>query len=246
MRSLLFLFVSISFVLLLMGVPLLAFSNASSSATQGYVAYQITLKSPVNQTSFIVNESSTATNQNGFVSLTLGLVSDFQNFSYSRDVNISAVPEIFPFIPGISNQSFSYETHGISIYAKITNAGTSSVYFSGKTYDAAKYAIDLSATNSSDGRSVSANGTLLALPSGLLYSAEIQHTSSGTLSVQLLATNLPLSDPSNTVSATEGAAMVGVGLLGAAAIAVPWKFRKRKNSSAASESPEKKPSYWVD
>lgn len=239
---------AISFALFLIGTPLLVASNASSS-TQGYVVYQVTFNKVGNQTSFVLNESSTSSNQNGFVDLTFALTSSFQNLSYSRVVNTSAAPEIFPFIPGITNQSFSYDTHGVAISAQISTAGTSSVSFNGANYAASKYLLDLSVTNSSSGKSVSATGTLLALPSGLLYSAQIQEAgnSASTASFQLMSTNLPLNDPSNASSTTEGTAMVGAGLLGAAALAIPfWKFRKKKDSAASPAGSEEKPSYWVD
>lgn len=247
MRFALYPILAISFGVFLMGTPLIFMSNASSSSIQGYVAYQVTLSKDGNQTNLVVNESTTPTNQNGFVDLTFGLISNLQNLTYSRVVNASSVPEIFPFIPSITNQSFSYETHGISFNTQISTAGTTSVFFKGATYTASKYLVDLSVTNSSSGQSVSATGDLVALPSGLLYSVQLQEANSSTsASIQLVSTNLSLSDPSNAVSTTEGAAMVSAGLLGAAAIAIPWKLRRRKNSAATSEGSEKKPSYWVD
>jgi hypothetical protein len=246
MRLQLFSILAISFVLFLAGTPLLVASIASSSS-QGYVAYQVTLNRGGDQINFLLNESSTSTNQNGFVDLTFGLMSSLRNLTYSRVVNTSALPEIFPFIPSMTNQSFSYETHGFSINVRFSSDGASSVSFNRATYTASKYLLALSVTNSSSGQGMSATGVLLALPSGLMYSVQLQEANSGTsVSVQLVATNLPLNDPSNTVSTTEGVAMVGAGLLGAVAIAIPWKFRKRKNSSATSEGSEKKPSYWVD
>jgi hypothetical protein len=234
--------------LFLLGSPFLVSSNASSSATQGYVTYQVTLKTPTNQTSFVVNESSVPTSQSGFVNLTLDLVSNFHSLTYSRILNTSSLPEIFPFIPGITNQSLSYQTHGILISAQITSSGTSSVNFGGTTYSVPDYLVGLSATNSSSGQTISVNGIVLAMPSGLLYSATFQKAgnSGSALSIQLVATNLPLNDPTNSASTAEGAAMVGAGLLGAAAIAVPWKLGKKKVSAATTEGAEKKPSYWVD
>ncbi|MDH2901686.1 MAG: hypothetical protein PXY39_12025, partial [archaeon] len=220
-----------------------------SSSTQGYVVYQMTFDKGGNQSNFVLNESSAPTNQNGFADLTFALTSSLQNVTYSRVVNTSAVPEIFPFVPGITNQSFSYAAHGVAISAQLSTAGASSVTLNGASYSASKYLLDLSATNSSNGQSVSATGTLLALPSGLLYSLQIQEAGSSASSafVQLMSTNLPLNDPSNASSTTEGAAMVGAGLLGAAALAVPfWKFRKRKNSAAGPSGSKEKPSYWVD
>ena len=245
MRRLLLFVTIVSLVLLLPGVSLLAgYSNATTS-TSGYVTYQVTLRNTVNQTSFLVNESSTPTGQTSFVNLTLALSSNLRNFTYSRILNTSTIPEIFPFIPSISNQSFSYETHGVSLYARISSEGTSSVAFAGKTYTASDYFVDFSAANSSGSQVISASGTVEVLPSGLLYSVQIQKTSVGSLSVQLFATNLPISNPASSTSKAEGAALVGAGFLGAAAIAIPWRFKRKRNSAASQEGSEK-PSYWVD
>jgi hypothetical protein len=225
-------------------------SASSNSSTQGYVTYQVTLNRGTNQTSFVLNESSVPTSQSGFVNLTLSLTSSLRDFSYSRVVNASAFPEIFPFVPGIANQSFSYQTHGISINARISTGGSSPISFGGATYVGSKYNLDLSVTNSSSGKSVTAVGNLVVLPSGLLYSVQLQEAgnSGNSASVQLLKTSLPLNDPSNSDTTTEGAALIGAGLLGSAAFAIPfWKYRKnKKNSPGDSEEPEKKPSYWVD
>jgi hypothetical protein len=241
---------AVLFVLFLVATPVVLATNASSSSSnQGYVTYQVTLTRGTNQTVFVVNESSVPTNQNGFVDITFRLLSNQQNLSYSRVVNTSALPEIFPFIPGITNQSFSYNVYGFLINASISSAGSTSASFNGAGYTGSKYLLDLSATNSSNGQSMSATGNIIALPSGLVYSVQLEQAGNSAISVsvKLLSTNLPLSDPSNTVSTTEGAAMVGAGVLGAAAFAVPfWKLRKKKNSAAASEEADKKPSYWVD
>lgn len=242
--------IGVSLALLVTAFPLLIASSASSSsATLGYVSYQVTLNrqgSSVPNT-FVVNESSVPTNQKDLDTITVGLVSSLQNITYSKVVNTSSIPEVFPFIPGITNQTFSYATHGLSIGAQITNVGTTTFTFNGTSYSAQRYSLSLSVKNSSSSKTMLGNGTLLAFPSGLLYSVQIQNSNATySASVQLLATNLPLKEPSNSMSTTEGIAMIGAGILGAVAIAVPWKFRRKKSSTKSSSSVEKKPSYWVD
>jgi len=65
-------------------------------------------------------------------------------------------------------------------------------------------------------------------------------------------TNLALVGPSNSSSLPIGIALVSLGLLGAAAFAVPSIFRRLKSKPAATPSTpgepgaEEKPPYWVD
>lgn len=240
---------ALSFALLMLGMPILLVAGAASSPTSGYVTYQVTMNGQGSlPNSFLLNYSSAqSSNENGFVTLALGILSNAQNLTYSKLMNVSSLPEIFPYVPGVTNQSFSYSTHGMSTSARIWGTGTAPVTFDNKNYSGQKYLLDFGLTNATSGKTVSASGVLLALPSGLLYSVALQQAGSNgaTLTVQLVATNLPVSGPSNSVSTTEGTALVGAGVLGAAAIAVPWKLRKRKQNPSASASSEK-PSYWVD
>jgi hypothetical protein len=254
-RARIFPVVAILAAFLLIAMPLSIASSAasSSSSTTGYVSYQVTLNGNSNATSvaLVINESSTPTNQNGFDNITVGLVSSLQNFSFSKIVNTTSLPEVLPFIPGITNQSFTYSTHGVSIGARISIAGSSPISFNGTSYNGQVYSLSLSVTNSSNDRTLEATGTAVAFPSGLLYSVHIQNPSnnSESITVQLLATNLPLKDPTSSASTAEGAAMVGAGILAAAAIAVPWKFRRKKNtvrSSGSGSENKDRPSYWVD
>ncbi len=240
-------------MMILIVCPFAVASGASS--TQGYVSYQVTLNHFGKQTLFVVNESASVTNQKDLVNLSFNLVSSLRNLSYSRVVNTSSVPEVFPFVPGITNQSFSYQTHGLDLSAQVSTAGSSAIAFQGKSYQASKYLVQFSVTNSSNGQNYSGNGTMLTLPSGLLYSVELQSQQGGasytnSLLVQLLSTSLPLNDSPNPTATTEGAAMIGAGVLGAAAIAVPWKFRTKKIDARVSSSPTSevraKPEYWVD
>jgi hypothetical protein len=250
-HSQLFSVIAIFLAFLVIATPSIASSGTSSSFTSGYVSYEVMVSTQVtpNPVNFVVNESSSPTNQNGFDKITLGLSSSMQNLSYSKLVNTSSLPEVLPYIPGIiTNQSISYSTHGVSLSAQISNMETAPISFNGTSYAGQKYSLSLSLTNSSSGQTLTASGTALAFPSGLLYSVKIQNSNdTDSVNVQLLSTSLPLKDPTSSASTAEGAAMVGAGILAAAAIAIPWKFRRKKSVAASSGSnSESKPSYWVD
>lgn len=198
-------------------------------------------------TSFVIAEHSKTSSQSGFIDLTVSLMSISQNLSYSRVVNTSSIPEVFPFISGITNQSFSYGSHGISMNAQVSKTGTSPVSFNGTSFNGQAFALVFTITTNTDGKTITSNATLIAFPSGLLYSLTTQQIGSGpSIYALLIATSLPLNEPANSTSTTVGAAMVGAGILAAAAIAVPWKFRRRKNSVGTSKESEEKPTYWVD
>lgn len=252
MRLKLYPLVAVLFAVFLLGMPLLAASSvssasSSSSSNQGYVTYQVTIIAHGNQSNFIVNESSEASSTSGFDLVSLSLTSNLQNLTYSRPVNTSSIPEIFPFIPGVSNQSLSYSTHGIAFTVQFSSAGTSSISYNGANYNGAQYLLSFSVANMTSGQTMSASGTLVAFPSGLLYSANMQGANPNTsVTVKLVRTSLPLTDPSNKTSATEGTAIVGAGVLGALAIAIPWRFRRKKSLPASSGTSDEKPAYWVD
>ena len=121
----------------------------------------------------------------------------------------------------------------------------------------------MSATNSTGGNSVSASGSIISMPSGLVDSAQFLINGTTTVNAQLLSTNLPLTDPQSNVN-TLGVSMLVVGLFVAVAIAVPAVFKKVKHSNSTNSAStdetkgkqqsgdeqesddEKKPSYWVD
>jgi hypothetical protein len=238
----------------------------ATTPTSGYVQYSITVSSQGGSaipTTIAVNESVQSTGQSGFVALTLALSSSALNFSYSRDVNSSSLPEIFPYLSGLTSQSFSYQVSGFSISASITNTGSSDVTFNGESYQVTNYQVYLSATNSTGGKSVSASGSLISMPSGLVDSAQFLINGTTSINAQLLSTNLTLTDPQSNVS-TVGVSLLVVGLFVAVAIAVPavFKIKKHRNSTNSASSDEtegkqqsgdeqesgdeKKPSYWVD
>jgi len=264
MRFSLFTIVKVALLLFLVG----AASNFAFAATStsGYVQYGITVsgQGAFNMPkTFTVNETAQPASQSGFVALTLSLSSNVLNFTYSKNVNSSSLPETFPYLSGLTSQSFSYQVSGFSISASITNTGSTNVTFNGESYQGTNYQVSLSATNSTSDKSVSASGNIISMPSGLVDSAQFLINGTTLINAQLLSTNLSLTDPQSNVN-TVGASLLVVGLFVAVVIAVPAVFKKVKHSNPANPAStdeakgeqqsdeeqesddEKKPSYWVD
>jgi hypothetical protein len=242
---------------------------AAPQPTSGYVQYTVSVSgqdgSILQLRTFTVNESAKPTTQNGFVAITLTVASSAMNFSYSRDINASSLPEIFPYLPGIANQSFSYQMQGISISAEIANTGNVQAIYNGTSYQATNYHISLSATNSTNGKPISASGNIVTLPSSLIYSTQLSINGvNGTIQVnaQLLSTNLQLTSPAAGINPL-GATVIGAGVIAAIAIAIPTISRVKHKSHSDTSTPtekhetrqdsgnpqngsEEKPSYWVD
>ena len=228
-------------------------ANITIGPTQGHVEYRITLN---NQTStlasFLLNESAQPTGQNGIVLVTANLLSTVRNFTYSRALNTSSFPEVFPYLLGIGNQSLSYRAYGVSLTLHIVNTGNAQITFNGQSFQGTSYQVTASATYASATTSVSANGTIITMPSGLVYSVQLESINSYSVQMRLEETNLALIDPSNSSNIPIGIALVSLGLLGAAVFAAPSIFKRLKSKPAAtpttSDEPgsEEKPSYWVD
>jgi len=247
----------VAIALLLLGSYSSIVSGASGPGTQpnhGYVTYQIALNkggSPVEV--FVVNETGELTGQNGLVQLTFALTSGERHLTYSKVVNSSSLPEIFPYLPELNNQSLSYSSHGIRLSAQITRSGTVQVPFEGRTYTAVKHLLSISISIST-GMAYSAAGNILTMPSGLVYSVELHANQLYAVTVTLVATNLPLTNPSGTTTMF-GFALVGLGLAGAVGLAVPSVFALvrakagTRNTVSIAAEPSKaqdKPSHWVD
>lgn len=226
---------------------------------EGYVKYEISITgiSEYFQLSdFIVTESIKPTDKADFMNVELSLSSPTTNFTYSKVMNSSTLPIIFPYLPELTNQSFSFQREGFSISASIVNTGQSQVNFNDNTYQAIKYLIDISATNSSKG--INAQGEILTMPSGLIYKAKISLDSQSSVELTLLSTDLDLEKPQNGIDPV-GASLLGGGSVLAIAIAAPTIFRKIKNRKSSQKTKtsqkkdenndkedENKPSYWVD
>ena len=125
-----FTIVKVALLLFLVGA---AFNLASAATpTSGYVQYSITVSSQGASNmpkTITVNETAQPASQSGFIALTLSLSSNVMNFTYSKDVNSSSLIETFPYLSGLTSQSFSYQVSGFSISANIINTGSSAVNF---------------------------------------------------------------------------------------------------------------------
>ena len=221
--------------------------------TQGHVEYRISIyNQSTTVASFFLNESAQPTGQNGIVQVTANLLSTLRNFTYSRALNTSSFPEVFPYLLGIGNQSFSYHTYGVSLNLHIVNTGNAQITFNGQTFQGTSYQVTASATYASATESVSANGTNITMPSGLIYSIRLESINSYSVQMRLEETNLALIDPSNSSSLPIGIALVSLGLLGAAVLAAPSIFKRLKSKPATNPSTpgetdtDEKPPYWVD
>lgn len=227
-------------------------ANVTIGLTQGHVLYRVNINNQgTSVTSFSLNESAQPTGPNGIVLVTASVTSTIRNFTYSRALNTSSFPEVFPYLLGTNNQSLSYHAYGISLNIRIFNAGSTLITFNGRAFQGTSYRVTGSASYPSLTATVSANGTIITMPSGLIYSLELGSTNSYSVQMLLEETNLALDAPSNT-SLPVGIAFVGLGLFGAVAFAVPSIFKKlkpkRDATSAKPEEPghEEKPRYWVD
>ncbi len=232
--------------------------------SNGYAQYKIAASGTAGffqSVSGFVNESAQPTGQTGFVSLTLGISSTAENLTYSRDINTTSLPEIFPYLPAITNQSLSYQTQGISISANVINAGQTAVTFNSVTYQATKFLVSFSAVNSSNALSFSGNGSIISMPSGLIDTVQFSLNQTATLNATLLSTNLSLDAPASSINPA-GASVLGAALVVAVAIAAPTIYKREKNKaheeqtqvvenktgqeSDVKQEDEKKPSFWVD
>ena len=236
-------------ILLLLGASNVAFAAQSN---QGYVEYKSSIldqQTPVAST--LLNESTQPTGQNGLVQLTLSLASSLRNLTYTRVLNISSLPEIFPYLAGISNQTFSYQTYQIALTIHIHNTGSVPVSLNSVNYQGTNYEISATVSYSAAGIPVSASGSITTLPSGLIYSAQLQVYNGYSLQIQLVATSLPAVDPPSNAFPL-GVALFTMGIIGAVGFAVPSVFLRIRGrpqpQPAVEDEPqgEKKPSYWVD
>jgi len=246
------------------------FIGANSASAQpiigqstGYVQYNISITGFDDHLlleDFLVTESVSPTGQPDFIDVTLSLSSESTNFTYSRVVNSTSLPMLFPYLPGLTNQSFSYAMQGISISASLDNTGQTPVTFNDNTYQATKYLVSLSATNNS--KVVSAQGNIVSMPSGLIYSIQLSFNQQS-VELTLISTDLELNQPQSSVDPL-GASILGGGAILAVAIAAPTIFKKIKhnkpkqptktsqtknkqeNHENSNKEDENKPSYWVD
>src|SRR2546425_6769110 len=150
-----------SVVLVLSGLLLIGAVQGATvtiGPTQGHVEYKVTI---INQgatvASFFLNESAQPTGEKGIVLVTANLLSTVRNFTYSRALNTSSFPEVFPYLLGFSNQSLSYHAYGISLTLHIVSTGNAPITFNGQAYQGTSYRVSASANYPSTTAPVSAN-----------------------------------------------------------------------------------------
>lgn len=224
-------------VSLLAIVPLVQASTTTSSAgsTSGYVTYAVQTTYNGTSTAATVRETvSPSTSSESIV--TLAVQGTEGNFTYSHEVNSSLA--LLPYLPSISSTSYTYSGKGYTVTASISQDGTSTASFGGKSYTLTDYRY--SATITSTNGTSSITGTIAAFPSDLVYSVTAQ-SQQGSATATLTATSL---SPSAAAAAPAAqAASAGLGLTVAAGALVVSLGVKSRNKAKA-EGP--KPDHWVD
>jgi LPXTG-motif cell wall-anchored protein len=212
----------------------------ASTGTQ-FAAYQVTGSFHNHSVSAVVNESVSTSSVAGLSNLTLQLGSGMGNLSYSKIINSTKV--MFPYFPGMANQSLSFQYHNYSISVSIAQIGTKSISYQAKSYALTEYSFSVSALKTA-GSPMAAKGNISVFPSGLVYSASILANGTDPIQIQLLGTNLNLNSASSSSSQTTSIAVAG----GAGSILAgvgAFVFYKRKNNSPSEEKTDK-PLYHVD
>jgi hypothetical protein len=225
-------------ICLLALVPLVQASTTtgSASASSGYVTYNVQASFNGTTRAVSVNETVTPSSTAGESIISLGVEGTQTNFTYSRVVNSSLT--LLPYLPGISNQNFTYSDKGYTLVAKISQQGTSQATFQGKAYTLTNYAFSADITSTNGTKTIT--GTISAFPSDLVYSATAQSNGSS-VSATLTATSLALTTAAAAPALQSASAGIGLSLaVGAVALSLGVRM-KRKHGPAATH-----PDHWVD
>ncbi|MDA4117773.1 MAG: hypothetical protein OK455_05460 [Thaumarchaeota archaeon] len=231
---------SLAVISLIAIVPIVqaASTTGGTSPPQGFVAYRIltTTQNGV-QRSLSLNESVAPGSNAGNSILSLSVEAASSNFTYSHVVNSSLT--MFPYMPGITNQNYTYATKSYTVTARISQQGTGQVTFQGKSYTLTNYAITANIVSANGSKSVS--GTVSTFPSDLVYSFGATFNSTQVAGT-LTSTSLPLSTSSAGPAVQAASAGLGLSLAGAA-VALSLGVRARQKQKTADPS---KPDHWVD
>src|SRR5256712_2899411 len=200
--------------------------GAVAGATPGFAAYTVQFSTHGVSRSFTVNESVTQTFKPALDKLFLSVTSPSENFTYSKFVNSSVM--IQPFLPAVTNQTFSFGSNKTSVSIKLTQNGTAPLTFQGSAYTLTSFTF--SAHFSARNRTGSAEGTLLTFPSGLIYSVREDFNGTSNLLITLTATSLPLTVGAVSPARPVSSIRVGAGgAISAVALGVGVEIRRRKN-----------------
>jgi hypothetical protein len=240
-----YLSLKLALALVLAGISLLAVvplvqaatSASSSSPSSGFASYGVQVTQNGTTRSISVNESVTTGSSPGKSILLLTVEAASSNFTYSHVVNSSST--LFPYLPAISNQNYTYSGKSYSVAAKISQQGTSQVTFQGKTYPVTNYAFSANVVSANGSKTIS--GTVSAFPSDLVYSVSAQ-TNNASVAATLTSTSLALTDAAAAPALQAASAGIGISLaVGAVALSLGVRM-KRKQGAAGSSNPD----HWVD
>jgi hypothetical protein len=239
---------SVAFPLVIAAVALLSFaffvpvaSAQSSDLGTHYVVYSVSASGPNRTVSATVNETVVQNSNSALASVTLQVVSNYANLSYSKLVN--ATHELLPILPSLGTRSIQLSRGNASISASVTQTGTQRIEFSGANYSVTDYSFSISVQG--EKMSGSASGQLSLFPSGLVYSATIDVNGTRTVSAQLLSTNIALGASPSSGSNTTTIAVAGGSVSVATGVGALAFFRHGRKESSSSSS-EAKPLHWVD
>jgi len=211
-------------------------TSASGSPSSGSVTYSV--QATVNGTAkaATVTETVSPSATAGESTIMLAVSGTESNFTYSHVVNSSLT--LLPYLPAITNESYSYTGKNYSVAASISQQGTSEATFQGKSYTLTDYAF--SATVTSTNGTTTITGAVSAFPSDLVYSVSARGSTSSVVAT-LTSTNLSLSGSSGSPALQATSAGVGISLaVGAVALSLGVKFRSKPQSAGP------KPDHWVD
>lgn len=216
-------------------VPI-AVASTGTGSSSGYVTYSVQASYNGTSQAATVTENVAPSSTAGESIVQLSLQGTESNFTYSHVVNDSLT--LFPYLPAISSDSYSYSGKNYTVSATISQHGTSQVTFQAKSYTLTDYSFTVLVTSSNGSDTIT--GTLTAFPSDLVYSVTAHGQTS---SVQATLTSTSLALTSAAASPSTQATSAGVGLsiaAGAVAVSLGVKYRHK----APSEGP--KPDHWVD
>ena len=214
-----------------------ASTASSSSPSSGYAAYNVQATFNGTTRAASVNESVTPSSSPGESIILLTVEGTQSNFTYSHLVNSSLT--LFPYLPAISDQNFSYSGKSYTVAAKISQQGTSQVTFQGKAYTLTDYAFSADVSSANGSQTIA--GTVSAFASDLVYSVAAQ--ANGTrVTATLTATSLTLSTAAAAPALQAASAGIGLSLaVGAVALSLGVRMKRRQSPAGPSN-----PDHWVD
>jgi hypothetical protein len=260
-------FSSVALLMLLVGGV-----GTAGAATPGFAVYKVQLNSQGVTDSLTVNETVATTSSPSYDNLILSIVTASWNSSYSRSINSSS--DVSPFVPSITNQTFTYGSATGSLSATIVKNGTIPLQFQGASYSLTSYSLNTKAVY--NGSTSTDQGALSAFPSGLVYSAALKVTypsllaaglqgllgglNSSSIAINGFGSSLPgpvtasigvtllsTSLPLKSSSASAAAQVVSIGIgAGAVVSALAIGLGVRYGSKNKTSLPEEKPEHWVD